>query len=271
MSKIKDIILTAAELSKNSLLKSIHKSSKTTDEFAKKILQEVESKGFYVIDSFYTEEQCELARKAIDQVSEDYKNDLWIDEDQSDFRAWGINQVSEEINKFYTHPFLQSIREQYYKLNDEFINGFTMAGKLKFVKNNKGSGGGWHRDTVNDRQLKAILYLTDVTAEHGPFEYLINTQLKTSIYETIRNNNIKYNQNRFTPEEIKDIIKKNKYPLATLTGSIGSLIIVDTSGIHRGMPIQKETRYALTNYYFVDKRKGGKGIPNNIKEILLNK
>ena len=201
----------------------------------------------------------------------DYKNDLWVDEDQSDFRAWGINQVSDEIKSFYTHPFLKSIREQYYQLNDEFINGFTMAGKLKFVENNKGSGGGWHRDTVNDRQLKAILYLTDVTKEHGPFEYLINTQLKTSIYETIRNNNIKYNQNRFTKEEIEDIIEKNKYPQATLIAKMGSLIIVDTSGIHRGMPIQKETRYALTNYYFVDKRKGGKGIPNNIKEILLNK
>ena len=271
MSKIKDILLSAAEISKNNLLKSLHRVSPETDQHAKDILTEVEQKGFFVIDNFYSAEECEKARNEIDRVLEEYKEKIWIDDARSDFRAWGINRVSDPVNAFYYNPFLVSIREHYYKLNDADIEGFTMAGKLQFVENNKGSGGGWHRDTVNDRQLKAILYLTDVSESNGPFQYLVNTQLKSSIFDTIRNNNIRYNQNRFSEEEIEDIKTVNKYPQETLLGKQGSLIIVDTSGIHRGMPIQEENRYALTNYYFVKKSKGGKGIPQNIQEILLNK
>lgn len=270
MNKIKDILLSAAEISKNKLFKFIHQKSINKNVEVLRVLNEVEKVGFFILPGFFSSSECEHARYEIDLIFEKYSNKIWKDELESDYRAWGINQVSDWIqNQFYNHPFLVNVREQYYKLHDEYINGFTMAGRLRFIENNLGSGGGWHRDRVNDRQLKSILYLTDVGRENGPFQYLINTQLNKSIYDTIRNNNIRYNQNRFTEAEIEDIIKTNKYPSQILNGSKGTLVIVDTSGIHRGMPIQSGERYALTNYYFVDKQKGGKGIPKNIQEILL--
>ena len=56
-----------------------------------------------------------------------------------------------------------------------------------------------------------------------------------------------YPHTRFSNEEI-ELLKKFK--IKTLNASAGTLILVDTSLIHRGCPILKGVRYALTNYYF---------------------
>jgi hypothetical protein len=42
----------------------------------------------------------------------------------------------------------------------------------------------------------------------------------------------------------------NKDLLKTITGAAGDLILVDTSIIHRGCPLNEKKRYALTNYYY---------------------
>ena len=39
-----------------------------------------------------------------------------------------------------------------------------------------------------------------------------------------------------------------KYEFVDVTGKAGDLIIVDTSGIHKGSPIHKGSRIALTQY-----------------------
>ena len=48
-------------------------------------------------------------------------------------------------------------------------NAFTMAAKIVFNDRNKGSGGGWHRDSINP-SVKAMLYLNDVD-EGGETEF----------------------------------------------------------------------------------------------------
>ena len=50
----------------------------------------------------------------------------------------------------------------------------TMANKVSYIKNNEGSGGGWHKDAYYT-QFKSILYLTDVNNENGPFELIRNS------------------------------------------------------------------------------------------------
>jgi hypothetical protein len=55
---------------------------------------------------------------------------------------------------------------------------------------------------------------------------------------------------RFTVEEINELIKKDPERLLTFTAKAGTLLFVDTSLLHRGAPIKKGSRYALTNYYY---------------------
>ena len=89
------------------------------------------------------------------------------------------------------------------------------------------------------------LYLDNVLEENGPFQYLKYSHKPRNImrYEKY---GFKPKQSRFDNDVIDTIDEK---PM-TMTGNKGDLILVDTRGIHRGMPIQSGTRYALTNYYF---------------------
>ena len=49
-----------------------------------------------------------------------------------------------------------------------------MANKLIYKKGNLGSGGGWHRDTFFKKQLKFIIYLSDVGEKNGELFYKLN-------------------------------------------------------------------------------------------------
>ena len=54
--------------------------------------------------------------------------------------------------------------------------------------------------------------------------------------------------------------KKNK--ITEITAKAGTLILVDTSYLHRGKPLENNSRYALTNYFFSNKFKDHKTIFN---------
>ena len=60
----------------------------------------------------------------------------------------------------------------------------TKANKVKYNKNNLGSGGGWHRDDFNF-QFKAILYLNDVSMDNGPFQLIENSNGLINIIKDI--------------------------------------------------------------------------------------
>ena len=57
-------------------------------------------------------------------------------------------------------------------------------------------------------------------------------------------------QSRFNVQEVDRLVKENPERLKTLTAKAGTVVLVDTSTIHRGVPMKEGTRYALTNYFF---------------------
>ena len=50
--------------------------------------------------------------------------------------------------------------------------------------------------------------------------------------------------------EDKSISLLDQRRIETIKGKAGTLILVDTSLIHRGKPLVNGCRYALTNYYY---------------------
>jgi len=112
-----------------------------------------------------------------------------------------------------------------------------------------GSGGSWHRDSIF-RQFKSIVYLTDVDENNGPFEMIINSHIPKQIKKDEKSANYESMQSRFDAQEIDRLVKQHPERLKTLTGKAGTVILVDTSVIHRGIPLKQGTRYALTNYFF---------------------
>ena len=102
-----------------------------------------------------------------------------------------------------------------------------------------GSGAGWHRDSYLEKQLKTIFYLTKVNIENGPFTYL---KPKSKIF--CRLYPIKRRQNVNAHKKLN--FCSNQVSITSEKPGLGFSII--TNYIHRGMPITKSVRYALTVY-----------------------
>ena len=126
-----------------------------------------------------------------------------------------------------------------------------MANKVNFKSNNKGSGGGWHRDS-NAGQFKSLLYLSNVEKENGPLQIIKNSNNNLLNFKIFIKLNKKFPTYRFSNEDINKIVKRKD--IVEITGGAGTLILFNTSMLHRGSPIRAGTRYAITNYFYPVKK-----------------
>ena len=219
----------------------------------KLIYKQLKKSGFVVIQDFIDNDKCqELIGSFNDKVKLDK---VWIDDHASDFRLFGIDRVDHNYQGLFKTEMLTSIYKKYI---DRFINHhFIMVNKVCFKDFNEGSGGGWHRDVINRRQLKFILYLNDVNEDNGCFQYIESSHFIKEKWKINRLLDMKMNEVRYEVDKIDFLLNKG-YQSIKLTGKAGTLIIVDTSGIHRGSPIRNGERYAATQY--MSDKKFGKGI-----------
>lgn len=259
---IKAIELTKSILqeSKNTAVDIIKRRySAAINDSASKAVSDLDSIGFCVIPSFLSKSECEEIISWIDEVTKRNEK-IWRDKVDSDNRIFFSNTANKNIQSFYLNEFITQTLSSYEKTNR--FNGFTLANKVLFKENNAGSGGGWHRDYVKRKQTKAILYLNNVDSQTGPFQYLNGSHQFSNILNFQKNFGFKYNQYRYTDNEIENVIKQSPEILEEFTGEAGTLLLVDTRGIHRGKPIESGVRYALTNYYWFNS-----GIPSHIKKL----
>lgn len=219
------------------------------------VLKEVINRGYTVIPDFWSAEQCDRAVKRINDIlSSEHSPEkyiIWRDELDADKRIFGANNIAPDLDLF-SDPKVQNWIHQLY--NSDALSGFSMAGCIDFADNNLGSGQGWHRDSCITYQFKAILYLTDVNEENGPFQYRPNSAAIDDILYLEEKAGIDIDTNRL--EEFDEFLSQED--IHELTGKRGTLVLADTRGVHRGKPIEQGSRYALTNYYWQN------GIPEHI-------
>ena len=215
-------------------------------EESQRFLNAIQKNGFMVIPNFVDKEFCEKCICDIDLMMKEHKEFV---QKYSDLRVFGAEHLSENIKKFAEDKFLKKLTNYYNTIESD--NGFTLANKIEYSQSSSklGSGGGWHRDSVN-RQFKAILYLNDVTEENGAYQIIKNSHKMLPMLEDIRIGKIGFEKTRFLDKQINKIIAKDPSRLKTITGKVGTLIVKDCSAIHRGSPLKSGIRYALTNYYF---------------------
>jgi hypothetical protein len=151
-----------------------------------------------------------------------------------------------------------------YYLQSPNTVGYSMINRLTAKANNLGSGGGWHRDSLGNRDIKAILYVSDVSADNGPFQYLLGSHRVYHRLSVIWQCGEHLRKKRFEGDEAESFII-SRSELQTVTGKAGTLVLADTTGIHRGCPISTGVRYAITNYYWRDAR----SVPSRMIDIAL--
>lgn len=223
--------------------------SKLTEK-EKNILLEIKKKGYVVIPDFFDKNQCELCVNDMDLMFQNNK-ELIHESDHSDSRIFGAEYLSENINSFATHSLLNNLANAYNAVPTDC--GFTLAGKISVSGHEYGSGGPWHKDSYF-RQFKSLLYLTDVDENHGPFQIISESHDKEHISSDSKTANLESMQCTFDQNTVKQILEKEPERLHSLTGKAGTVVLVDTSCIHRGVPLKEGTRYALTNYFFEKKQ-----------------
>ena len=221
------------------------------NEYEKEVVENVRTKGYHVIEDFWSQEKCADVRKEVDRLIEVYKDKIWVDEENSDHRVYGADRVSPIIKEFYDDEFIQKILMSLAKSKNMF--GYILAAHLMYKEANLGSGGGWHRDNPLDDRFKAIIYVSDVEDDNGPFQYIEGSFSSNNIIKKVITGDFRFGQNRFDDETINKVIKKAPQKMKSFTAKAGTLIFVNTRGLHRGAPIKDGERYALTSYVWFDR------------------
>ena len=94
----------------------------------------------------------------------------------------------------------------------------------------------YHMDYDYPEFIKFFFYLTNVTADDGPFTYI----------RTTHRQNADRRDGRYSDEEIDARYRTERYEAV---GNAGDVIIADTSGIHKGKPPVKGNRLVLQFEY----------------------
>ena len=166
-------------------------------------------------------------------------------------------ECSNDERIFYAEKYSNSIKELFYDNNlfsdcakayKSNLNKKTLINKVEFKEGvTTNSGAGWHRDN-HDCQFKALMYLTDVNENNGNFQFITKSSKKYIGYPKPRTQN--YNT-RFADETVNDLINKNEsLNLHNIIGKRGTIVLVDTTYIHRGNIIREGLRKAITQYFF---------------------
>jgi ectoine hydroxylase-related dioxygenase (phytanoyl-CoA dioxygenase family) len=216
------------------------------NENEKSILSQINQNGYVVINDFMDKKICDNCIQDMDWMFEN-KKEFVHSSDYADHRIFGAEDLSKNISKFSSHTLLEKLANAYNATPTS--NGFTLAGKIETTGHEFGSGGSWHRDSYF-RQFKSLLYLTDVNEENGPFQVILGSHDRKNISTDSKSADLESMQCRFNQKTVEKIIKDEPERLKTLTGKAGTVVLVDTSTIHRGTPLKNGVRYALTNYFF---------------------
>jgi hypothetical protein len=212
------------------------------------ILSELRRRGICVIPDYWSSEKCAAARAEIERIIVEYPDCVQKYSNGADSRMFGVESVSPLLNEFHTDAFARGVGELLSGV--EFYNFATLAGRIQATSRNEGSGEGWHRDG-HGFQFKSILYLSDVSEKNGPFEFLPGSHSGwRTVFDTVIGDLPPAPASRYSPALVDGLIGRFGIAKHGYTATAGTLILVNTAGIHRGRPLETGERYALTNYYF---------------------
>jgi len=233
------------------------------DSQTRAMLEQVRDHGWVLLPEYRNPDWCAQAIAEFEQALIDHAEYV---RKQTDQRLFGIDRASPTLRNFAEDAYLQHLSDLYHGTATKL--GTCMAGRIEADDTPKlGSGGDWHRDS-STRQLKAIIYLSDVTEQHGPFQLIerSNDAHFKQYKQDMKQMGCHLADNRLTEAQLDRLLQSDASRLKSFCAPSGTVILADTSAIHRGKPIASGTRHAAFNYYY-PKRQSDAWIAQKFKPI----
>jgi len=191
----------------------------------------------------------EMATLVASVVARSLRARRTVAQSDGDIRYWGVEEsqsvVLERLKAFGERCFAD-------RTGRPPSSSYTMVNDIDAARSPNGSGGGWHRDSFR-RQYKAFVYLTDVEREsQGAFCFIpkSNTPIylaASAVYWALSG------ANRYQDRVINALVRGG-LALSPVLLKAGIPFFVNTSLIHRGLPITEGRRMIATLYMFEDAR-----------------
>lgn len=215
---------------------------------AREAVKSLSRYGYAVFPHYYTSGECARGRMEIDAILATRPDAIQSFGEGADLRVYGTEHASGVARQFHDNPFLLEVGRVYRR--GPLTNFSTLGARLTAKPGNIGSGQGWHRDAFHF-QYKAMLYLSDTGPDNGPFQILPGSHRPLRVVrDTLVGRLDKPPSSRIRTEQIARLLAAEPDRALSLPGAAGTVILFDSSTIHRGMPIHTGVRYALTNYFY---------------------
>lgn len=234
-------------------------SKKDEDPRFTKILNELNEEGITFIPNFLPKSQIKkistevkpVLRSLIKKPNKKFK--YYRNTHEGLFRLYNISKLSPSSKLFYNSKLIRNFSKYYVSKNVSFYQDMVEIrqqinqplSKLRFTSDK------FHFDDWRIR-LKFFLLLTDVGKKNSPLKYILKSHKinKNTMEEDLFINKKKGRYGFYKNSEIMEILKAHNLKVRNCTGSSGTLIIVNTNGIHKGTPLQdlKNPRIQLGLY-----------------------
>lgn len=214
------------------------------------------------VDRRYTQGPSEFKKKFLEYyVGGDFPNEIQKVSAESPFIALALNQYLTTIISSYlrTSPNLC-----YVELNRSKV----IASDSSEVQSQR-----WHRDPAIRKCVKVFVYWNDVTEDSGPFQFIPGTHYGGR-HAGIMSSNRKTGGSYY-PDQ-KSVQNRFGNEIFSAIGPKGTVVIADTSGLHRGGYSKINTRDMSTFVYypnadFIRPRVQIDGLTNNREQFgVLN-
>jgi hypothetical protein len=208
--------------------------------------------GALLIPDAYDPGRCAEIAAWIDHCAE--RTDTEKNYAGTEVRIWNSERKHPLLAEFWSecNVFMSALERR----DSEAFSVLAIRNRALAANDRPSQMGRWHIDSFR-RQLKIFLFLVDVTEDSGPFEYIPGTQaagfksrqLLTGVY--LRPGDAFTSRRRYARLDdgwVERIAGRGYRPQPVLCSS-GTVMVVDTSAVHRARPCSVGTRYALTAYY----------------------
>lgn len=223
-----------------------------SDELEKfNLKQIVANEGYYISKNKFPVQWCFSLKELIDDLAR--LKGVEFHYNNSEARVWDMEKASGRAETFRQCTDL--VREKFeIRKKVRTILGIRNRPVLESTDR----VGRWHTDSFR-KQIKVFCFLNDVSEKTGPLQVIGKTNgirfkllhgiLRQNYFGVLPKRNFKFRKYACLNETfIESMLKDSRLQSKLFSVETGTIVICDTSCIHRASPCEEGERYALTAY-----------------------